>query len=412
MGTDGFLTAKAIAKRIKAKGLGRLRWYCQMCEKQCRDENGFKCHTKSAGHQRQFALFSENPSEYINRFSDTFRKEFLLVLRQRYGTNFVHASTVYQEYIKDRDHVHMNATKWTTLTAFVKELGKEGHCRVEDREDGWWVAYLARENYEKERRAKELKSHTLESDERAALVLQKQVNKAKEIGGTRKKHTIPEEASVTDTKPLSITLTKKGNAKRKIPDASQNALAVHFTASNENNSPCVNKKRKRSSRWQDLNKIGSEEKAHVREIKTVVKVNEIDSGHKAESDNADRPGSDDDSGIEVPWLHPDITVKITNSELAKGEFFGKKGKVVEVIDGFGARVKLVNSEVVLELDQDDLETVIPKPGGVVYLLRGAHRGKKAVVRSIDIDKFSVRVELLGTGEELSGIEYEAVSRAA
>lgn len=38
----GFLTPKAIANRIKAKGLQKLRWYCQMCEKQCRDENGFK----------------------------------------------------------------------------------------------------------------------------------------------------------------------------------------------------------------------------------------------------------------------------------------------------------------------------------------------------------------------------------
>ena len=39
---QGFLTPKAIANRIKAKGLQKLRWYCQMCNKQCRDENGFK----------------------------------------------------------------------------------------------------------------------------------------------------------------------------------------------------------------------------------------------------------------------------------------------------------------------------------------------------------------------------------
>ena len=37
-----FMSPKAIANRIKAKGLQKLRWYCQMCEKQCRDENGFK----------------------------------------------------------------------------------------------------------------------------------------------------------------------------------------------------------------------------------------------------------------------------------------------------------------------------------------------------------------------------------
>ena len=34
----GFLTPKAIANRIKSKGLQRLRCYCQMCQKQCRDE--------------------------------------------------------------------------------------------------------------------------------------------------------------------------------------------------------------------------------------------------------------------------------------------------------------------------------------------------------------------------------------
>src|SRR5688500_7207864 len=26
----------------KAKGLQKLKWYCQMCQKQCRDENGYQ----------------------------------------------------------------------------------------------------------------------------------------------------------------------------------------------------------------------------------------------------------------------------------------------------------------------------------------------------------------------------------
>ena len=37
----GFLTPKAISNRIKAKGLQKLRWYCQSCQKQCRDEVRF-----------------------------------------------------------------------------------------------------------------------------------------------------------------------------------------------------------------------------------------------------------------------------------------------------------------------------------------------------------------------------------
>ena len=46
-------TPKWLANKMKSKGLQKLRWYCQMCEKQCRDENGFKCHTSS-----KFIFFS------------------------------------------------------------------------------------------------------------------------------------------------------------------------------------------------------------------------------------------------------------------------------------------------------------------------------------------------------------------
>ncbi len=34
-----------------------------MCEKQCRDENGFKCHTMSESHLRQMRLYAENPTQ-------------------------------------------------------------------------------------------------------------------------------------------------------------------------------------------------------------------------------------------------------------------------------------------------------------------------------------------------------------
>ena len=50
-----------IGNRIKAKGLQKLRWYCQMCQKQCRDENGFKCHQNSESHKRQMEVFGQNP---------------------------------------------------------------------------------------------------------------------------------------------------------------------------------------------------------------------------------------------------------------------------------------------------------------------------------------------------------------
>lgn len=67
MPKHGFLTPKAISNRIKAKGLQKLRWYCEMCQKQCRDENGFKCHQTSEGHLRQMRIFAENPEAVMRQ---------------------------------------------------------------------------------------------------------------------------------------------------------------------------------------------------------------------------------------------------------------------------------------------------------------------------------------------------------
>nr|CAD1817099.1 unnamed protein product [Ananas comosus var. bracteatus] len=132
MGKNEFLTPKAIANRIKAKGLQKLRWYCQMCQKQCRDENGFKCHCMSEGHQRQMQVFGQNPDRIVGGFSEEFERAFLDLMRRSHRFSRVAATVVYNEYIADRHHVHMNSTQWATLTEFVKYLGRTGQCKVED----------------------------------------------------------------------------------------------------------------------------------------------------------------------------------------------------------------------------------------------------------------------------------------
>jgi DNA/RNA-binding protein KIN17 len=66
------------------------------------------------------------------------------LLRRRYGTKRVNANQVYQELIKDKDHIHMNATIWITLTAFVKHLGRLGKVVADLTEKGWFVTYVDR----------------------------------------------------------------------------------------------------------------------------------------------------------------------------------------------------------------------------------------------------------------------------
>ena len=55
-----------------------------------------------------------------------FFDDFTELLRRRFGTKRVHANIVYQEYIANKEHMHMNSTQWETLTEFVKWLGREG----------------------------------------------------------------------------------------------------------------------------------------------------------------------------------------------------------------------------------------------------------------------------------------------
>ena len=41
--------------------------------------------------------------------------------------------------------MHMNSTTFHTLTEFVKYLGKEGKCRVEETEKGWFIQWIDRD---------------------------------------------------------------------------------------------------------------------------------------------------------------------------------------------------------------------------------------------------------------------------
>ena len=52
-----------------------------------------------------------------------------------YRFSRIAATVAYNEFIADRYHVHMNSTKWLTLTEFIKYLGREGKLVVEETED-------------------------------------------------------------------------------------------------------------------------------------------------------------------------------------------------------------------------------------------------------------------------------------
>jgi DNA/RNA-binding protein KIN17 len=79
-------------------------------------------------------IVGEDPRKVINEYSNQFQKDFLQLLRTGHGEKKVNVNRFYNEYIANKEHVHMNATKWPSLTEFAKFLGREGICRVEEDE--------------------------------------------------------------------------------------------------------------------------------------------------------------------------------------------------------------------------------------------------------------------------------------
>uniref|UniRef100_V5IAV7 DNA/RNA-binding protein n=2 Tax=Anoplophora glabripennis TaxID=217634 RepID=V5IAV7_ANOGL len=185
MGKAEVGTPKYLSNKMKAKGLQKLRWYCQMCQKQCRDENGFKCHTMSESHQRQLLLFADNSKRYIDDFSFQFAKGYMEILRRQFGTKRVNANRVYQEYIHDRDHIHMNGTRWVTLTGFVKWLGRTGQAIVDETEKGWFITYIDRspETVEREEKKKKKLKMDKNDEEKRMEFIEKQAKLDKEKAG-------------------------------------------------------------------------------------------------------------------------------------------------------------------------------------------------------------------------------------
>ncbi|KAG9783024.1 zinc finger protein RTS2, partial [Aureobasidium melanogenum] len=185
-------STKYIANKMKAKGLQRLRWYCQACSRQMRDENGFKCHVASESHVRQMQLIGEDPRKAINDFSNQFLKDFITLLRTGHGEKKVNVNQFYQEYISNKEHIHMNATKWASLTEFAKYLGREGICRVYEDEknesktgaSGLLISWIdnSPEALRRQEALKKKERQDRGDEEREQKMIQEQIRRARREG--------------------------------------------------------------------------------------------------------------------------------------------------------------------------------------------------------------------------------------
>jgi len=399
MGKNEVGGPKWLANKMKSKGLQKLRWYCQMCQKQCRDENGFKCHTMSEAHQRQLLLFGENTGKYLHSYSKDFEKAFTDILKRQYNEKRVHANVVYQQYIGDKEHVHMNSTCWVTLTSFVKHLGRTGKAIIDETEKGWYVTWVQKDQETLEREKKTAKKERMMKDdeEKVRDYIDAQIEKAKAQSTLDESDFEATELLKAEDEQLKLDLKMKNF--NKVQESGSGELKNVFrsvpaqSASKDKDKEKVDMKRKMSA-LEEIMEQGKKKKA-LDEIMEKEKKKKKD-----ESDPKDRS-----------WLRKYIVVKVVTKSLGD-KYYKKKGFVKEVIDDFAALVVISETGAKVKLDQDHLETVIPQEGREVVILWGQYEGETAILRSIDTEKFSASLKVETgkyKGEKLK-LPYEQFSK--
>ncbi|KAF1983388.1 hypothetical protein K402DRAFT_465988 [Aulographum hederae CBS 113979] len=229
------MDSKALSKKMKAAGLGRLRWYCQVCERQMRDENGFKCHTQTEAHVRAMLLVGENQKKFLSDYSRQFQNDFMKQLRTAHGEKKVHVNHFYQEYINDKQHIHMNATRWSSLTEFAKHLGREGLCRVEENEKGVHIAWIdnSPEALRRQDAARKKERQDRGDEEREQKLIEAQIKKANEIQKAKDAAKETERAKEEAAKAEAKGTDEPENAEGDIPNPPEPGQKMSFSFSRQ-----------------------------------------------------------------------------------------------------------------------------------------------------------------------------------
>ena len=298
------------------------------------------------------------------------------------------ANQVYQEYIAERHHVHMNATMWNTLTTFCKYLGRTGKCKVDETERGWYIQYINRnaDGVEGRETKRKRDKAALDDETRLERSLRKRAKEAASaLKGDKEEQATNLVRNSTDEK-IVVRLGKSDQQKKLTKDVFGLAVSSKF---NEKSKETTSTKRSMSAMEEILfhqEKLKrKEEEAAKKEVAKKEKVMEED----------------------VPWITKDIAVRVLNRDLAKGRFYKQKGIVLSTQE-FVAKIEMYEDGKRIRIDQDDLETVIPKIGKKVLVLCGKRKGSVATVISLDKARYKAVLET-SDGQQIRK-SYDSISK--
>lgn len=339
----------------------------------------------SEGHQRQMEVFGQNPNRIVGGYTNEFESMFLEHMKRSHRFSRIAATVVYNEYIADRHHVHMNSTQWATLTEFVKHLGKTGKCKVEETPKGWFITYIDRdsETLLKEKLKNKRMKADIVDEEKQEREIKRQIERAEQLMGSDK---------VLENEDAKLLLRSDNGGEKKIK------LSI--------GSSMKNVKGEGSSRFV-FDEVENVEKVEKDKKQKTGGGSALDELIREEEKAKERSNRKD------YWLCEGIIVKVMSKDLAEKGYYKQKGVIHKVIDKYVGEIEMLESKHKLRVDQEELETVIPQIGGIVRIVNGAYRGSNARLLSVNTEMFCAKVQIekgVYDGRVIQAIEYEDICK--
>ena len=154
------------------------KYFCKICRRQCNDKDGFKCHLNSNWHRKNNEIYMKNPEAYIEKYSDELKYGFLDVLKRKDENNFYSVKQLYSEYIRMRDSIGLNSSKWENLTDFVHDLEKDNLIIINEKNCELFIKYNNPIKEEKKMKEKKKLSNIERINKEIEKIVEK--NKTKE----------------------------------------------------------------------------------------------------------------------------------------------------------------------------------------------------------------------------------------
>ena len=284
------------------------------------------------------------------------------------------------------------------LSGFVQYLGKTGKCKVEETERGWNIEYIERDPF--------LLARQENAKKRAEAERMEEIKQMKrmEVQRIEAAKALDKAGGVVEVKATNMDVSKK------------NSVAISFSSSKGKSGNTSGQTAKSVfDLGDDEEEIEKETNIKTKEKSSKKRTHEEITKPKNETEkNPKKSNKKQDN-----WISTGILIKILSKTLSNGAYYKRKGIITRIVDKYTAQIEVLDSGPhkndggdIIQLDQDDLQTVIPsKIGKKVKILNGEYRGRFGSILRLNDKKCYADLELVGGGGVIEKISYDDFSKA-